>query len=113
MTTLAEPEARIDIDDRGRARVAGTRAKVSAIVIDHVHNGLSAEEIAQAYPYLSLVQIHAALSFYFEHQAEIDREIESGRIQAEALRREWDSPEYRDRIRTLKRRFAQAARGEP
>jgi hypothetical protein len=39
-------------------------------------NGYSAEQIREHYPHLSLAQIYAALSYYYDHKAEIDAEIE-------------------------------------
>ena len=66
----------ISTDDKGVARVSGTRSKVSQIVCD-VRNGLSPEEIHVAYPHLSLGQIHVALSYYYDHRPEIDAQIEA------------------------------------
>lgn len=62
------------LDEQGRARIHGTRTKVILVAIDH-KNGMDAGEIHDAYPYLSLAQIHAALAYYYEHQAEMDAKI--------------------------------------
>jgi uncharacterized protein (DUF433 family) len=59
----------------GRPIIAGTRTRVSNIVM-YYKLGLSPEELAREFPHLSLSQIHDALSFYYEHQQEIDREID-------------------------------------
>jgi hypothetical protein len=45
--------------------------------MDHLAHGWSADEIARQHPYLSLGEVHAALGYYFDHQAEIDAEIEA------------------------------------
>jgi len=37
--------------------------------------GDTAEEILEAYPNLSAAQVHATLSYYYEHRAEIDAVI--------------------------------------
>src|SRR5579862_967813 len=67
----------IDIDDKGRAWIAGTKTKVLEIVLDHIAHGLSAEEIHfQHYGSPSIAQIHAALAYYYENKAELDAEIE-------------------------------------
>jgi uncharacterized protein (DUF433 family) len=60
---------------RGKAIISGTRTRVSNIVAYH-KLGLSAEELAQEFPHLTLSQIYDALSYYYEHQKEIDREID-------------------------------------
>jgi uncharacterized protein (DUF433 family) len=59
----------------GRPRIAGCRITVRNIAVWHDHLGKSADEIAAEYD-LSLADIYAALAYYFDHQAEIDREIE-------------------------------------
>ncbi|MCI5148893.1 MAG: DUF433 domain-containing protein [Candidatus Electrothrix sp. MAN1_4] len=59
----------------GRPRIAGRRITVRNIAVWHDHMGKSADEIAAEYD-LSLADIYAALAYYFDHQAEIDREIE-------------------------------------
>lgn len=60
---------------RGRPWVAGTQVKVVEVVLDHIAYGFSPTEIHLQHPHLSLSQIHAALSYYFDHQAELDAEI--------------------------------------
>src|SRR5262249_37894879 len=62
------------IDDKGTAYIDNTHTRVIMIAMD-MRNGLSPEEIHAAYAYLSLSQIHAALSYYYDHQAELDAEI--------------------------------------
>jgi uncharacterized protein (DUF433 family) len=75
----------VTIDDRGIARIDGSRARVSMVVIDFLH-GQTPEQIHEGYPHLSLAQIHSALAYYYDHKSEIDAEIEEGHAQAEALR---------------------------
>ena len=41
----------------------------------YTHQGMSPEELTRNFP-LTLGQIHAALSYYFDHKEEIDRENE-------------------------------------
>lgn len=79
-------DGHITIDDRGVARVGGTRSRVIDLVLDHRVNGWSPERIHDEYPHLSLAQIHAAFAYYYDHQAELDAAIEQGRQVAEDLR---------------------------
>jgi hypothetical protein len=51
------------------------RTRVSMIVADYLWRGWSAEEIVRQYPYLTLAEVHAALTWYFDHTDEIDREL--------------------------------------
>lgn len=58
----------------GRPVIKGTRFPVSSIVQNH-RRGLSVEEILLEFPHLSSAQVYDALSFYYDHRDQIDREI--------------------------------------
>ena len=58
----------------GKPRVAGHRITVQDVVIWHERMGLSADEIATEYG-LSLAEVYAALSYYYDHREEIDQAI--------------------------------------
>lgn len=77
----------VEIDANGKAKVVGTGTPVSMIVMNQL-NGYSPDEIHAHYSYLSLAQIHAALSYYHDHRAEIDAEIEESIAYAERMRAE-------------------------
>ena len=70
----------------GKARIAGHRITVQNIVVWHERLGRSADEIASEYD-LSLADVYAALAYYFDHRAEIDRAIEASDAFVEALHR--------------------------
>ena len=53
------------------------RIRVAQIAMDHLGRAWSSEDIARQYPHLSLAEIHSALAFYFDHQEDIDREIQA------------------------------------
>ena len=52
------------------------RIRVAQIVIDYLNHGWSADEICIHYPHLKLAEVHSAMAYYFDHQSEIDGEIE-------------------------------------
>src|SRR5437867_8936197 len=54
--------------------VAGSRTPVRSIA-GYYQMGMTADEILQTLPHLSLAKIHAALAYYFDHQREIDRDL--------------------------------------
>lgn len=58
----------------GRPVIRGTRFLVSDVVW-HYKRGLTVEEILQHFPHLTAAQIHGALAYYHEHQAEIEAEM--------------------------------------
>lgn len=62
----------------GKPVIMGTRTPVRSIVAYH-RMGNSPEEIQVKLPHLSLAQIYDALSFYYDHQVEIDADIEANR----------------------------------
>lgn len=59
----------------GRAIIAGTNFPVSSVVVYMLKQGMLAEELVRTFPHLTLAQVHDALSYYYDHQAEIDKEI--------------------------------------
>jgi uncharacterized protein (DUF433 family) len=64
----------ITFNERGRAIVDG-RFKVYMIVRDHIDGGMSPQEMHEAYEGMSLAAIHAALTYYFDHKAQMDEEM--------------------------------------
>ena len=53
------------------------------------------------YPHLSLAQIHAALSYYYENQGELDAEIERRWQKVNELAAKQPDSPLRQRLRTL------------
>jgi uncharacterized protein (DUF433 family) len=81
-----EPTTHIHLDDQGRAWIDDTNVKVIEVVIDHVAWKWSPEAIHLQHPNLSLAQIHAALAFYYDHQADFDGEMQRQDREYEAAR---------------------------
>jgi uncharacterized protein (DUF433 family) len=98
------PTAHIRIDAGGIARIGNTRVTVMDIVLDRTAYGLLPEEIAREYDGLSLSQIHAALSWYYDHQTEVDAEIERRFHMAEGLRESAEPSPAIKRLKELRRR---------
>ena len=63
----------------GRPIVRGTRVPVKAIV-GYYKMGLSVEEILEGLPQLTPAQVYEALSYYHDHPAEIERDIEESQV---------------------------------
>jgi hypothetical protein len=51
------------------------RIRVAQIVMDYLAYGWSPDEMCRQHPYLKPAEAHAAMAYYFDHQAEIDGEI--------------------------------------
>jgi uncharacterized protein (DUF433 family) len=58
----------------GQPRIAGHRIRVQDIVL-WTEQGQFPDEIVSSFPQLSLADVHAALTYYYDHRDEIDRQI--------------------------------------
>lgn len=54
--------------------IAETGVKVLDVAIRYEVMGMTPEEIMVALPHLDLPQIHGALSYYYAHKAQLDKE---------------------------------------
>ncbi len=70
----------------GQPVITGTRTPVRSIVLYH-KLGEVPEEILEKLPHLTLAKIYDALSYYYDHRAAIDRDIEANT--EESVRREF------------------------
>ncbi len=61
----------------GKPHILGHRIKVQHVAIWHERMGMTPEEIVATYPTLTLPAVYAALSYYHDHRAEIDADIEA------------------------------------
>jgi uncharacterized protein (DUF433 family) len=75
----------------GRPRVAGTRVRVQDIYVWHEVAGRSAEEIVASYPQLSLGDVYAALTYFWDHRAEMEAQLKADEDLVEQLKREYPS----------------------
>lgn len=57
----------------GEPVIEGTGIRVLDIAIRHELMGMSPEDIIIALPHLTLSQVHAALSYYYDHKNEMDK----------------------------------------
>ena len=67
----------------GEPIIRGTRTPVRAIV-ELWRQGIAPEEICRELPHLTLAQVFDALSYYSDHQNEINTHIERNRIQEDS-----------------------------
>ena len=68
----------------GEPIIKDTRTPVRAIV-ENWRMGLTPEEIPQRLPHLTLAQVFDALSYFSDHQDEINHHIERNRIPDELI----------------------------
>lgn len=88
----------------GTIRISGTRVNLE-VVIHRYQLGATAEQIAHSFPTLLLADIHAVISYYLNHQPEVEaylqRQAEAGveiRRQIEASPYCGNTPGLRERL---------------
>ncbi|MBM3762545.1 MAG: DUF433 domain-containing protein [Acidobacteria bacterium] len=88
----------IHLDPNGIAWLTGTRTKVIEVVMDHRAHGWSAEEMHFQHPHLTISQIHAAMSFYYDNQAKVDQQIDEDLEAATRLSLQLSDPAFRSQL---------------
>jgi uncharacterized protein (DUF433 family) len=96
----------IRTDADGVVRVARTRVTLDTIV-DAFETGATAEEIAQQYPSVPLVDVYSVITYYLRHKPEVDaylrkRDEQAGRVREEVERR-FPSTGLRERLLARRR----------
>lgn len=85
------------------------RIRVAQIVMDYLAHGWSVDEMCQQHPYLAPAEAHAAMAYYYDHQAEIEAEIEAERIEYEAITAAAGIPPVVARLRILKQQLREGS----
>ena len=75
----------IEIDEKGRLRVAGLGLPVEYIIAEHL-KGATAAQIQESWPHLTMAELYAALAYYYDHKDQIDAEMERDLQEFEKLR---------------------------
>lgn len=69
----------IALDEWGVPIITGTTMKVIELILEKTAYGWSPEELYFQHPYLTLGQIYSALAYYWDHQEDLDKDIERRR----------------------------------
>ncbi|MFE1748317.1 DUF433 domain-containing protein [Coleofasciculus sp. H7-2] len=72
----------------GRPRIAGRRVSVQAIAVLY-KQGMSPEEIAEEFEFVTLAQIYAALAYYHANKDEIEAYLAEEKAEYERLEAEY------------------------
>jgi uncharacterized protein (DUF433 family) len=71
--------------DRGKPRIAGRRITIADVAIAYLRLGQTLEEVAAEYD-LTLAEVYAAMSFYYDNKVAIDESIQVSEAFADSLR---------------------------
>lgn len=100
MTTVTT--GHVWLDERGVAWLDDTNVKVIEVALERLAHGSSPEEIYDQHQgYLSFAQIHAALTYYYDHQALMDAEIDRQLAEFDERRAASLNSPGRQRLRAL------------
>lgn len=103
-TKTATVPSHLWLDERGRPWIDDKNVKVIEVIEALLANGWSVEQYRLDYDnFLTLGQIHAVLSYYYDHQADMDAEIEYWNKEVARLRAEsMKTPEYQKLMAKIK-----------
>jgi uncharacterized protein (DUF433 family) len=87
MAVVATRYQHIVMDENGVPVIGGTTMKVVELVAERLGYGWSPEELHFQHPYLSMAQVHSALAYYFDHQEELDNDVERRLLEADRIRK--------------------------
>ncbi len=74
----------------GQPHISGHRITVAQIAFWSDKSGLSADEIATTY-HLTLGEVYAALSYYFDHKYQIDEQVMANNLIMNQLKKSYVS----------------------
>ena len=101
---LASLETRYEqlvIDEKGTPILAGSNMKVIELVLEKLAYGWSPEELYFQHPHLTLGQIYSALAYYWDHQEELDKELERRQKFVDQLKNAAGTSSLKARLKAL------------
>lgn len=99
MLTIETRYEHVILDEKKRPMIAGTKMKIVELVLDHIAYGWSPEELHFQHPDISLGQIHSALAYYWDHQPEMDEQIQNDLKEVDELKRNTPRAPLLDRLK--------------
>ena len=75
----------------GKPCIAGTRIRVQDVYVWHELQGKTPDEIVSDFPQLTLADVHAALTYYWDNREEIQCEIKGADDLVATMRQKYPS----------------------
>jgi uncharacterized protein (DUF433 family) len=95
-------EVRQNRAGQDRAYITGTLTRVQDVYTLAEIHGLTPDEVVEQLPHLSLGQVHAALSYYFDHRELILKELREDEEFVQTLRQVTGPGPFEQRLSTLR-----------
>ncbi len=92
----------IDSSSPESPTIAGTTMKVVELVMAQRAHGWSPAELHFQFPHVSMSKVHAALAYYWDHQAELDADVKRRSRYVEQVRQAAGETPVTARLRALK-----------
>jgi uncharacterized protein (DUF433 family) len=96
MSTLTH--AHIEFNADGVPIISGTTMKVVELVGFHLYQNWDAKELHEQFPYLTLGQIHSALSYFHDHEDEIREDMARREAAVEKIRQTMGDSPIREKL---------------
>jgi uncharacterized protein (DUF433 family) len=97
-----ELTSHVRLDERGVAWVDDTKVKVIEVVGDYLAYGWTPEEMHLHQPHLSLAQIYGAMSYYYDHQKELEAQIHRNLQEANNIQDCFEDKPLRQKLQRAK-----------
>ena len=99
MTPVTYPHIEVRAD--GVPYLAGTQTKVVELVLERLAYHWDADQMQREHPHLGLAQIYSALAYYYDHQAELDRDLEERAQRARAVKDSLGESPVRSKLKNM------------
>ena len=100
LTSVETKYEHIVLDEKDVPIIAGTNMKVIELILENSAYGWSPEELHFQHSFLTLGQIHSALAYYWDHQKELDLDIEKRLASMEQKREKMPTPKLIERLKS-------------
>jgi len=92
----------VAIDERGIPLIKPTTMKIIELISERRVFRFGVERQQEGHPYLTIAQIHSALSYYFDHKKEIEDDIKRRNEFVEEMRKKMGPSPLAERIKAMR-----------
>lgn len=105
INSLSLSEIKFTRTNAGVLRIGDTRVSLDSVILAF-DQGATPEQIVQDYDSLSLVQVYAAISYYLQNKAVVDKYLAERKKRRKELRSKYDQKGIRERLLARQREAA-------
>ncbi|MEK7395833.1 MAG: hypothetical protein AAB116_02740 [Candidatus Poribacteria bacterium] len=92
----------VAIEEEGIPTIKPTTMKIELLIKERRMFGFGVKRQQEGHPYLTIAQIHSALSYYFDHKKEIDADIKRRNKFVEEMRKKMGPSPLAEKIRAIR-----------